>query len=253
MNQMKDAAAAWNGFVPGNWQHEVDVRDFIQKNYDPYEGDEGFLEGPTEETKALWQQVMELYKKEREAGGVLDMDTAVVSTITSHDPGYLDREKERIVGFQTEKPFKRSLQPYGGIRTAAKACEDNGYHVDPSLLEFFTIHRKTHNAGVFDAYTDEMRACRKSHIITGLPDAYGRGRIIGDYRRVALYGVDFLIAEKQEEKRNTRKIMTEEVIREREELSEQIRALQELKKLGEIYGFDISGPDNDTREAIQWL
>lgn len=253
MNQPKDFAAAWKGFADGNWQHEVDVRDFIQKNYRPYEGDESFLEGPTKETEDLWQQVMELYQKEREAGGVLDMDTDVVSTITSHDPGYLDREKERIVGFQTEKPFKRSLQPYGGIRTAVKACEDNGYHVNPGLQEFFTVHRKTHNAGVFDAYTDEMRACRRSHIITGLPDAYGRGRIIGDYRRVALYGVDFLIAEKQEEKRDTRKIMTEEVIREREELSEQIRALKELKKLGEIYGFDISGPAKDTKEAIQWM
>ncbi len=245
--------AQWKGFVPGHWQNEIDVRDFIQKNYHPYDGDESFLEGPTRNTLALWEQVMALYQEERKAGGVLDMDTSVVSTITSHGPGYLDREKEKIVGFQTDRPFKRSLQPYGGIRTAARACADNGYRIDPQIQEFFTVHRKTHNAGVFDAYTEEMRACRRSHIITGLPDAYGRGRIIGDYRRVALYGVDFLIQKKEEEKRTSRNVMTEEVIREREELSEQIRALQELKELGEIYGFDISGPARDTKEAVQWL
>ncbi len=245
--------AQWKGFVPGHWQNEIDVRDFIQKNYHPYNGDESFLEGPTRNTLALWEQVMALYQEERKAGGVLDMDTGVVSTIISHGPGYLDQEKEKIVGFQTDRPFKRSLQPYGGIRTAARACADNGYRIDPQIQEFFTVHRKTHNAGVFDAYTEEMRACRKSHIITGLPDAYGRGRIIGDYRRVALYGVDFLIQKKEEEKRTSRKVMTEEVIREREELSEQIRALQELKELGEIYGFNISGPARDTKEAVQWL
>ena len=245
--------AQWKGFVPGHWQNEIDVRDFIQKNYHPYNGDESFLEGPTRNTLALWEQVMALYQEERKAGGVLDMDTGVVSTIISHGPGYLDQEKEKIVGFQTDRPFKRSLQPYGGIRTAARACADNGYRIDPQIQEFFTVHRKTHNAGVFDAYTEEMRACRKSHIITGLPDAYGRGRIIGDYRRVALYGVDFLIQKKEEEKRTSGKVMTEEVIREREELSEQIRALQELKELGEIYGFDISGPARDTKEAVQWL
>ncbi len=245
--------AQWKGFVPGHWQNEIDVRDFIQKNYHPYNGDESFLEGPTRNTLALWEQVMALYQEERKAGGVLDMDTSVVSTITSHGPGYLDQEKEKIVGFQTDRPFKRSLQPYGGIRTAARACADNGYRIDPQIQEFFTVHRKTHNAGVFDAYTEEMRACRKSHIITGLPDTYGRGRIIGDYRRVALYGVDFLIQKKEEEKRTSRKVMTEEVIREREELSEQIRALQELKELGEIYGFNISGPARDTKEAVQWL
>ena len=243
----------WTGFVPGVWEKEIDVRDFIQKNYTPYDGDDAFLAGPTEDTKALWQQVLELSRAEREAGGVLDMDTRVISTITSHAAGYLDKEKETIVGFQTEKPFKRALMPYGGIRMAQKACEDNGYHVDPEVVEFFTTHRKTHNAGVFDAYTPEMRACRSSHIITGLPDAYGRGRIIGDYRRVALYGVDHLIEDKRHQKDTTRVIMYSDVIREREELSEQIRALDDLKKLGEIYGFDISRPAKDTREAIQWL
>ena len=177
------------------------------------------------------------------------MDTKIISTITSHGPGYLDKEKETIVGFQTDKPFKRSLQPYGGIRMAEKACSENGYTVDPEIGEFFTIHRKTHNAGVFDAYTPEMRACRSSHIITGLPDAYGRGRIIGDYRRVALYGVDRLIEDKEEQKATTRTIMYSDVIREREELSEQIRALKELKKLGEIYGFDISQPAKDVKRS----
>ena len=177
-----------------------------------------------ENTTALWDQVMDLSKKEREAGGVLDMDTKIISTITSMAPAIWTREKETIVGFQTDKPFKRALQPYGGIRMAVKACQDNGYEVDPQIVEFFTKHRKTHNAGVFDAYTPEMRACRSSHIITGLPDAYGRGRIIGDYRRVALYGVDRLIEDKKEQKDTTRTIMYSDVIREREELSEQIRA-----------------------------
>ena len=174
----------WNTFNSGVWEREINVRDFIQKNYTPYDGDDTFLEGPTENTTALWAQVMELSAKELAAGGVLDMDTKI------------DKEKETIVGFQTDKPFKRALQPHGGIRMAVKACQDNGYEVDPEIVEFFTKHRKTHNAGVFDAYTPEMRACRSSHIITGLPDAYGRGRIIGDYRRIALYGVDTLIAEK---------------------------------------------------------
>ena len=242
----------WNTFNGGVWEREINVRDFIQKNYTPYDGDDQFLEGPTENTTALWDQVMDLSKKEREAGGVLDMDTKIISTITSHGPGYLDKEKETIVGFQTDKPFKRALQPYGGIRMAVKACQDNGYEVDPQIVEFFTKHRKTHNAGVFDAYTQEMRACRSSHIITGLPDAYGRGRIIGDYRRVALYGVDRLIEDKKEQKDTTRTIMYSDVIREREELSEQIRALEELKELGRIYGFDISRPASDVKEAIQW-
>ncbi|MDY4166965.1 MAG: formate C-acetyltransferase [Fournierella sp.] len=243
----------WKDFTPGVWQNEINVRDFIQKNYTPYEGDESFLQGPTKETGELWAQVMDLTAKEREAGGVLDMDTRVISTITSHGPGYLDQSKEKIVGFQTDKPFKRSLQPNGGIRMAMKACEDNGYHVDPEVVEIYTKYRKTHNEGVFDAYTPEMRACRSSHIITGLPDAYGRGRIIGDYRRVALYGVDRLIEDKQNQKDSTRVIMYSDVIREREELSEQIKALKELKELGKIYGFDISQPAKNTQEAIQWL
>ena len=243
----------WKDFTPGVWQNEINVRDFIQKNYTPYEGDESFLQGPTKETTELWDQVMDLTAKEREAGGVLDMDTRVISTITSHGPGYLDQAKEKIVGFQTDKPFKRSLQPNGGIRMAMKACEDNGYHVDPEVVEIYTKYRKTHNEGVFDAYTPEMRACRSSHIITGLPDAYGRGRIIGDYRRVALYGVDRLIEDKQSQKDSTRVIMYSDVIREREELSEQIKALKELKELGKIYGFDISQPAKNTQEAIQWL
>lgn len=243
----------WDGFHGGIWEKEIDVRDFIQKNYTPYDGDESFLEEATQNTKDLWAQVMELSREEREKGGVLDMDTKIISTITSHGPGYLDKEKETIVGFQTDKPFKRSLQPYGGIRMAVKACEDNGYHVDPQIVEFFTKHRKTHNEGVFDVYTPEMRACRSSHIITGLPDAYGRGRIIGDYRRVALYGVDRLIQDKQNQKDNTRVTMYSDVTRNREELSEQIKALKELKELGAIYGFDISRPAENIQEAIQWL
>lgn len=243
----------WRNFVGGAWQGEVDVRDFIQKNYTPYDGDDSFLKGPTDATKKLWAQVMELSKEEREKGGVLDMDTKIISTITSHGPGYLNKDLETIVGFQTDKPFKRSLQPYGGIRMAEKACLDNGYKVDPEISKFFKIHRKTHNAGVFDVYTPEMRACRSSHVITGLPDAYGRGRIIGDYRRVALYGVDFLIKDKEDQKASTPDIMTENVIRDREEYSEQIRALQELKELGNIYGYDISKPAKDVKEAIQWL
>ena len=243
----------WISFNKGNWTKEIDVRDFIQKNYTPYDGDDAFLAGPTKATQTLWEQVMELTKQEQEKGGVLDMDTKIISTITSHGPGYLDKDLETIVGFQTDKPFKRSLQPYGGIRMAMKACEDNGYHVDPEVVEFFTKHRKTHNDGVFDAYTPEMRACRSSHIITGLPDAYGRGRIIGDYRRVPLYGVDRLIEDKENEKNTTRTTMYSDVTREREELSEQIRALKELKELGKIYGFDISRPAANVQEAIQWL
>ena len=243
----------WNSFVGGVWQKEINVRDFIQKNYTPYEGDDSFLAGPTQATKDLWDQVMELSAEERAKGGVLDMDTKIISSITSHGPGYLNKDKEKIVGFQTDKPFKRSLQPYGGIRMAVKACEDNGYHVDPQIVDFFHKHRKTHNDGVFDAYTPEMRACRSSHIITGLPDAYGRGRIIGDYRRVALYGVDRLIEDKQRQKDGTRVIMYSDVTRQREELSEQIKALKELKELGNIYGYDISKPASNVKEAIQWL
>jgi len=243
----------WKNFKGGPWVKEINVRDFIQRNYTPYDGDDSFLAGATKATEELWEQVLELSGREREAGGVLDMDTKIISTITSHGPGYLDKDKEKIVGFQTDKPFKRSLQPYGGIRMAVKACQDNGYEVDPDIVEFFETHRKTHNAGVFDAYTDEMRACRSSHIITGLPDAYGRGRIIGDYRRVALYGVDRLIEDKKEQKNSTDTTMYSNVILEREELSEQIRALQDLKKLGTIYGLDISHPATNVKEAIQWI
>ena len=242
----------WNNFTSGIWVKEINVRDFIQKNYTPYEGDDSFLCEATQNTKDLWAQVMELTKEEREKGGVLDMDTKIISTITSHGPGYLNKDKETIVGFQTDKPFKRALQPNGGIRMAVKACEDNGYTVDPAIVEFYTKHRKTHNAGVFDAYTPEMRACRSSHVITGLPDAYGRGRIIGDYRRVALYGVDRLIADKKHQKDTTRTTMYSDVTRNREELSEQIRALEELRELGNIYGFDISRPAQNVKEAIQW-
>ena len=243
----------WEGFKKATWANEINVRSFIRHNYTPYDGDDSFLAGPTQDTLDLWDQVMDLTKQEREAGGVLDMDTHVISTITSHGPGYLNKDKERIVGFQTEKPFKRALMPYGGIRMAEKACADNGYTVDPQISEFFSVHRKTHNAGVFDAYTPEMRACRSSHIITGLPDAYGRGRIIGDYRRVALYGVDRLIEDKEEQKRTTRSAMYSDVIRDREELSEQIRALHQLKQMAASYGYDISMPATNVQEAIQWL
>ncbi len=244
---------AWQGFVGGNWEHEIDVRDFIQKNYTPYDGDESFLAGPTESTKTLWDEVMGLFAKEREAGGVLDMDTDLVSTIVSHPAGYIDQPLEKIVGLQTEKPLKRALMVNGGIRMAVAACKQNGYEVDPEIVNIYTNYRKTHNAGVFDVYTPEMRACRHSHIITGLPDAYGRGRIIGDYRRVALYGVDRLIEEKKAEHAGTQKTMNEATIRHREELAEQIRALQELKQLGKIYGIDISGPAKTFQEAVQWL
>ena len=241
----------WKEFKGGRWETEIDVRDFIMNNYTPYDGDDSFLKGPTADTTALWNEVLELSKKEREAGGVLDMDTMVVSTILSHGPGYLDKEKETSGGFKPDKPFKRALMPYGGIRMAKQACEDNGYHLDPEVEEFFTTHRKTHNAGVFDAYTPEMRACRSSHVITGLPDAYGRGRIIGDYRRVALYGVDRLIEDKEFQKATTPSVMLADVIRDREELSEQIRALKELKAMAGIYGCDISKPASNVQEAIQ--
>lgn len=243
----------WKGFTTGEWAKEVNVRDFIQKNYTPYDGDASFLAGPTQATTDLWNQVLDLQKQERAAGGVLDMDTKVVQTITSHGAGYLDKDKETIVGFQTDKPFKRGLQVNGGIRMAMKACSDNGYEVDPEVVDFYTNYRKTHNAGVFDAYTPEIRTCRTNHIVTGLPDAYGRGRIIGDYRRVALYGVDTLITDKEAQKAATPTEMRPEVVRDREEYSEQIRALKELKELGKIYGFDISRPAQNVQEAIQWM
>ncbi|MBS6445531.1 MAG: formate C-acetyltransferase [Ruminococcus sp.] len=243
----------WYGFNEGRWCNSINVRDFILKNFTPYDGDESFLEGPTDATNKLWEQVMDLSKKEREAGGVLDMDTKVVSTITSHGAGYLNKDLEQIVGFQTDKPFKRSLQPFGGIKMAQNACKTNGYEVDPEIVDIFTKYRKTHNQGVFDVYTPEMRKARHNAILTGLPDAYGRGRIIGDYRRVALYGVDRLIEDKKEQFANTLVRMTSKTIRLREELSEQIRALGELKQLGQIYGYDISRPAQNAKEAIQWL
>ncbi len=242
----------WTGFNGGAWEKEVNVRNFIQKNYTPYDGDASFLAGPTQNTKDLWNQVLDLQKLERERGGVVDMDTKVVTGITAHGPGYLDKDKETIVGFQTDAPFKRALHVNGGIRMAIQACSDNGYEVDPEVVDFYTNYRKTHNAGVFDAYTPEMRACRSSHVITGLPDAYGRGRIIGDYRRVALYGVDRLIEDKEAQKASTPTVMTAEVIRNREEFSEQIKALKQLIELGKIYGFDISKPAKNVQEAIQW-
>ena len=251
--QETPAQEAWDGFVGGNWQRAVDVRDFIQKNYTPYDGDDSFLAGPTEATTKLWADVMDLFAQETANGGVLDMDTKQVSTITSHEADYIDKPLEQIVGLQTDKPLKRALMVDGGVRMAMAACKAYGYEVDPEIVDFYTYRRKTHNAGVFDVYTEDMRKCRHSHIITGLPDAYGRGRIIGDYRRVALYGVDALITDKTNQKNGTGTIMDEKTIRHREELSEQIRALKELKQLGEIYGFDLSRPAENFKEAVQWL
>ncbi|MDU9326145.1 formate C-acetyltransferase [Staphylococcus pseudintermedius] len=244
---------AWEGFKTGRWTRHVDVREFIQLNFTGYQGDDSFLAGPTEATTKLWDQVMVLSKEERERGGIWDMDTKVPSTILSHDAGYLDESLEQIVGVQTDKPFKRSMQPFGGIRMAKAACEAYGYELDKETEHIFTEYRKTHNQGVFDAYSKEMLACRKAGIITGLPDAYGRGRIIGDYRRVALYGVDFLMAEKQKDFNDLSSTMTEDVIRLREEVSEQYRSLNELKQLGERYGFDLSRPAENFKEAVQWL
>ena len=244
---------AWDGFQAGKWNKDVNLRDFIQLNYTPYDGDDSFLAGPTQNTKDLWAQVMDLTQKEREAGGVLDMDTKIVSTLTSHDAGYLNKDKETIVGVQTDEPFKRSLQPFGGIRIAEQACSTNGYTVDPEISYIFREYRKTHNQGVFDVYTPEMRACRTAHIITGLPDGYGRGRIIGDYRRVALYGIDKLVEDKKNQLATTHQRMTGKNIRLREELSEQIRALGELKVMASKYGYDISKPATNCKEAIQWL
>ncbi|MCQ2491394.1 MAG: formate C-acetyltransferase, partial [Ruminococcus sp.] len=244
----------WDGFKEGRWSStSINVRDFIKKNYTLYEGDESFLAPPTDATKQLWEQVMDLSRQEREAGGVLDMDTKIISTITSHNAGYLNKDLEQIVGLQTDKPFKRALQPFGGIRMAQQACKEYGYEVDPEVVEIFTKYRKTHNQGVFDAYTPEMRLARHSAILTGLPDAYGRVRIIGDYRRVALYGIDRLIEDKKDQISTSLVRMTSKNIRLREELAEQVRALQELKKLGDIYGFDISKPAKNAKEAVQWL
>jgi formate C-acetyltransferase len=243
----------WLGFENGAWTKNVNIRDFILKNFKPFKGDDSFLAGASDATEKLWDQVMELTTQERDNGGVLDMDTETVSTITSHGPGYLNEDLEKVVGVQTDKPFNRSLQPYGGIRMAKAACEAYGYQMSEEIEKIFTDFRKTHNQGVFDAYTDEMMLARKVGIITGLPDAYGRGRIIGDYRRVALYGVDFLIQEKKNDLISTSKTMTEATMRLREEISEQIRALKELKELANIYGYDISLPATNAKEAFQWL
>jgi len=243
----------WKGFKNGAWQEDINVRDFILKNFSEYTGDSSFLEGATEETLQLWQQVMELTKQERDNGGVLDMDTKVVSSITSHGPGYLDQSKEKVVGFQTDQPFKRSMQPFGGIRMAKAACEAYGYELDKEVEKIFTDFRKTHNQGVFDVYTKEMLQARKAGIITGLPDAYGRGRIIGDYRRVALYGVDFLMEQKKKDHGMTSSVMTEDTMRLREEISEQYRSLNELKQLAQSYGYDISKPASNAVEAFQWV
>lgn len=245
---------AWQGFKTGRWTKEVNVREFIQLNYSPYEGNDSFLAGATENTKKLWDEAMVLFKKERENGGTLDVDTKTISGIAAYAPGYLDKELETIVGLQTDAPLKRAVMPYGGIKMVENSCEAFGYELDPEIKEIFTKYRKTHNQGVFDAYTPEMRAARKSGIITGLPDAYGRGRIIGDYRRVALYGVDALIEDKIEQKKSLEvSCMDEEVIRLREEITEQISALNELKKMAESYGFDISKPATNSKEAVQWL
>lgn len=242
----------WRDFLGYKWKQNIDVRDFIVSNYTEYLGDDSFLEGPTEATTKLWDEVMELTKKERDNGGVLEMDTDTISTITSHGPGYLDKDLEVIVGFQTDKPFKRSLQPFGGVRMAEGALKTHGLELSDRVRDIFTKYRKTHNQGVFEAYTDEMRLARHTGIITGLPDAYGRGRIIGDYRRVALYGVDLLIEDKKKQKENTTGIFDEGVIRLREELSDQITALKDLIELGDMYGFDIRRPAENAKEAVQW-
>ena len=244
---------AWEGFVPGKWSNdEINVRDFIQRNYTPYEGDASFLAGPTERTKKLWDIILDLSKKEREAGGVLDADTDIIATLTSHAPGYLDKDLEQIVGLQTDKPFKRSLQPFGGIRMAEQACEMYGYQVSDRVKDIFK-YRKTHNDGVFDVYTPEMRNARTAHILTGLPDTYGRGRIVGDYRRIALYGVDYLIAKKEEDKTLIDGEMTPDKVRDREEIAEQVKALKALKVMAKSYGYDISKPATTAKEAIQFL
>ena len=245
----------WNGFKGGDWKQEINVRDFIQNNYTPYDGDSNFLEKTTEKTDKLWNEVLELYKKEHESeGGVLDIDTKTISTVSAHDAGYIDKDLEEIVGLQTDKPLKRAIMPFGGIRIVEKSCEAYGRKVDDEVENIFHHYRKTHNDGVFDVYTPDIRAARSSHLITGLPDGYGRGRIIGDYRRVALYGVDYLIQEKTQEL-DILDVdeLTEDIIREREEIREQIKALNELKVMAGKYGFDISEPASTAKEAVQWL
>ena len=244
----------WQGFKGSKWQDEVDVRDFIQNNYKPYNGDESFLEGPTESTNTLWAELQKLQKEERAKGGVLDMETEVVSSLTAYGPGYLDKDLEKVVGLQTDKPLKRAFMPYGGIRMSEEACETYGYKPSEKLHEIFTKYHKTHNDAVFSAYTPEMRLARRNKIVTGLPDTYGRGRIVGDYRRVALYGIDYLIEQKQKDFAYCGDgTMTDDVIRQREELAEQIKALKEMKIMASSYGFDISQPAKNSLEAVQWL
>ena len=247
----------WNGFEGRQWKEEINVRDFIQKNYTPYDGDESFLVGPTEATNKLWGTLQKLQKEERAKGGVLDMDTHIVSSLTSHGAGYIDeslKDLEQVVGLQTDKPLKRAFMPYGGIKMATQSCEMYGYTPDPELVKIFTVYHKTHNQAVFDAYTPQMRAIRKNKIVTCLPDTYGRGRIVGDYRRVALYGIDLLIEEKEKDKKNCGiGIMTDDIIRQREELQMQINALKGMKEMAQIYGFDISQPATNAKEAFQWL
>ncbi len=247
----------WNGFKGRLWKEEINVRDFVQNNYKPYDGDESFLEGPTEATNKLWGRLQELQKEERAKGGVLDMETKVVAGLTAYGPGYIDesmKELEKVVGLQTDKPLKRAFMPYGGIKMAEEACKNYGYEPDPELHKIFTEYHKTHNQGVFDAYTPEIRKARHSHIITGLPDTYGRGRIVGDYRRVALYGIDFLMEEKKRDHANCGcGTMTDDVIRLREEISDQYKALAGMKKMAESYGYDISKPATNAKEAVQWL
>ena len=247
----------WNGFFGNAWKDEINVRDFIQKNYTEYTGDESFLEGPTEATKKLWGRLQELQKQERAKGGVLDMETEIVSGLTAYGPGYIDesmKDLEQVVGLQTDKPLKRAFMPYGGIRMAVQACTTYGYQPSEKLHEIFTKYHKTHNQAVFDVYTPEIKKARHSHVITGLPDTYGRGRIVGDYRRVALYGIDFLIEKKKQDHLNCGDgEMTEDVVRLREEIAEQIKALQGMKEMAAVYGFDISRPASNAKEAVQWL
>ena len=247
----------WNGFEGRLWKEEINVRDFVQNNYKPYDGDESFLEGPTEATNKLWGRLQELQKEERAKGGVLDMETEVVAGLTAYGPGYIDesmKDLEKVVGLQTDKPLKRAFMPYGGIKMAEESCKNYGYEPNPELHKIFTEYHKTHNQGVFDAYTPEMRKARHSHIITGLPDTYGRGRIVGDYRRVALYGIDYLMEEKKKDHANCGcGTMTDDVIRLREEISDQYKALAGMKKMAESYGYDISQPAKDAKEAVQWL
>lgn len=253
-NDVKTTNKAWDGFIGGHWQNEINTRDFIQKNYTEYKGDDSFLEPIAPSTEKLWTKLQELFEVEHEQNGVYDMDNNIPSTLTSHGPGYLIKEEEKIVGLQTDKPLKQAFQPFGGIKMANNALTSNGYEVDENMTKVFTEWRKTHNQGVFDAYTPEMRLARKNKIITGLPDAYGRGRIIGDYRRIALYGIDFLMEQKKKDHDNCgNKVMLDDVIRLREEISEQYRALADLKKMAASYGFDISRPAENAQEAVQWL